>query len=269
VTSAGVRVEAVGLLTGWGAGVAALPASARAAAGDRASIVLPRPQLDGERFRRATRECLLGVAAVEAMLAEGGLTRESIRGTGTALVFVTAAAYGASNVEWLAGRAGTLHFPYTAPSVLPGEVAIEFGLTGPYVILIGGPTATVDGLWQAGRLIMDGQCERAVVLAVETFEECEALWRRARWTLPGPLVESAACVLLGPGDVRPAFHPVSAVPTFGDEVETRAGRTLACAPLVALALARAAEHDTARVGGTWRGRTAAIELALVGQPARL
>src|SRR5689334_20017493 len=133
MTSPGVRVEAVGILTGWGPGVAALPVSANEAAAGRASIVLPRPQLDGERFRRATRECLLGVAAVEAMLAEGGLGRDSIRGPGTALIFVTAAAYGASNVEWLAGRAGTLHFPYTAPSVLPGEVAIEFGLTGPYV----------------------------------------------------------------------------------------------------------------------------------------
>jgi len=269
VTSPGIQVEAVGLLTGWGAGVAALPASAHDAAAGRASILLPRPPLDGERFRRATRECLLGVAAVEAMLADGGLSRESIRGTGTALIFVTAAAYGASNVEWLAGRAGTLHFPYTAPSVLPGEVAIEFGLTGPYVILIGGPTATVDGLWQAGRLIMNGQCERALVLAVETFEECEALWRRARWTVPGPLVESTTCVLLGPGDVRPVFHPVSADAALGDEVQTRAGCTLACAPLVALALARAADRDTALVGGAWRGRAAAIELAVAGQLARL
>jgi beta-ketoacyl synthase-like protein len=263
-----MRVEAVGLLTGWGQGVGAVPANAHEAAAGRASIVLPRPKLDGERFRRATRECLLGVAAVEAMLADGGLTRESIHGTGTALIFVTAAAYGASNVEWLAGRAGTLHFPYTAPSVLPGEVAIEFGLTGPYVILIGGPTATVDGLWQAGRLIMDGHCKRALVLAVETFEECEALWRRARWTLPGPMVEAAACVLLGPGDVRPVFHPVSAVADLDAEVEARAGRTLACAPLVALALARAADRDTALVGGVWRGRSAAIELAVAGQPAR-
>jgi len=268
MTRPGVRVEAVEILTGWGPGVAALPVSANEAAAGRASIVLPRPQLDGERFRRATRECLLGVAAVEAMLAEGGLGRDSIRGPGTALIFVTAAAYGASNVEWLAGRAGTLHFPYTAPSVLPGEVAIEFGLTGPYVILIGGPTATVDGLWQAGRMIMDGQCERALLLAVETFEECEALWRRARWTLAGPMVEAAACVLLGPGDVPPVFHPVSADAALDAEVEARAGRTLACAPLVALALARAADRDAAVVGGAWRGRAAAIELPVAGLPAR-
>ena len=56
----GARVEAVGLVTGWGEGAAALPPDARAAAGGRAVIPLERPALDGERFRRATRECLLG-----------------------------------------------------------------------------------------------------------------------------------------------------------------------------------------------------------------
>jgi hypothetical protein len=263
VSAAGVRVEAVGVLTGWGEGVEALPADARAAAGGRAVVPLPRPVLDGARFRRATRECLLGVAAVGATLADAGLVREAIRGGGTALLFVTAAGYGSSNVEWLAGQAGTLHFPYTAPSVLPGEVAIEFGLTGPYVILIGGAAATVDALWQAGRLIADRRCERALVLAVETFAECDALWRRARWTLPAPRVEAAACALLGPGGVSPTYRPLAAPSALAREVETRGGRTLACAPLVALALGRVAGRRAATVSGTWRGRTAAIELQLV------
>jgi hypothetical protein len=264
----GARLEAVGLLSGWGEGVAALPTDARIAADGRAVLPLARPTLDGARFRRATRECLLGVAAVEAMLHEAGIERETIRGSGTALVFVTAAAYGASNVEWLAGQAGTLHFPYTAPSVLPGEVAIEFGLTGPYVILIGGPTATVDGLWQVGRMIATGQCERALVLAVETFAECEALWRRARWTLPGPLVESAACALLGPGDAPVTFHARADATPLERSAEARAGCTMACAPLVALALAREAGQEAALVSGTWRGRTAALELAIAGRPVR-
>jgi hypothetical protein len=266
--SASARLEAVGLLSGWGEGVAALPADARVAAAGRAVLPLAPPTLDGARFRRATRECLLGVAAVEAMLHEAGIEREAIRGSGTALVFVTAAAYGASNVEWLAGQAGTLHFPYTAPSVLPGEVAIEFGLTGPYVILIGGPTATVDGLWQVGRMIATGQCERALVLTVETFAECEALWRRARWTLPEPLVESAACALLGPGDAPVVFHARADVTPLERAAEARAGCTMACAPLVALGLAREAGQEAALVSGTWRGRTAALELAVAGQPVR-
>ena len=269
ITSPGVRVGAVGLLTGWGDGVPALPADARAAAAGRGIVALARPTLAGERFRRATRECLLGVAAVEAMLRDGGLDREAIRGAGTAVVFVTAAAYGASNAVWLAGQAGTLHFPYTAPSVLPGEVAIEFGLTGPYVILIGGPAATVDALWQAGRMIADGSCQRALVLAVETFEECQALWRRARWTLPGPMVESAACALLVAGDTPAAYRAAAAPTALERAVEARGGRTLACAPLVALGLARHAGQDAALVSGTWRGRTAAIELALAGHPARV
>jgi hypothetical protein len=265
----GARVDAVGLLTGWGEGVEALPADARAAAGGREVIALARPTLDGERFRRATRECLLGVVAVEAMLRDAEIDREAIRGSGTALVFVTAAAYGASNVAWLAARSGTLHFPYTAPSVLPGEVAIEFGLTGPYVILIGGATATVDGFWQVGRMLADGQCERALVLAVETFVECERLWRRARWALPGPLVEAAACALVGPGDTPPEYHPTAGPGPLERQAETRVGRTLACAPLAGLALARAAASRTALVSGTWRGRTAAIEVAIAGRPVRV
>jgi hypothetical protein len=266
--SAGARVEAVGVLTGWGEGVAALPADARAAASGRSVIPLARPALDGERFRRATRECLLGVVAVEAMLRDADIDRQTIRGPGTALVFVTAAAYGASNVEWLTGRAGTLHFPYTAPSVLPGEVAIEFGLTGPYVILVGGPTATVDGLWQVGRLLAEGRCQRALVLALETFEECEALWRRARWALPGPFVESAACALIGPADAVPAYRAATADAALESTVDVRAGRTMACAPLLALALAREAGQRQARVTGTWRGRTAAIEMAIAARSNR-
>jgi hypothetical protein len=283
----GVRVEGVGLLTGWGEGARALPPAARAAAGDRAVIALGRPALDGERFRRATRECLLGIAAVEAMLHDAALDRAAIRGPGTALVFVTAAGYAASNAEFVVGgiggaaraaagpagerrgSAGPLRFPYTAPSALAAEVAIEFGLTGAYVILIGGAAATVDALWQAGGLLAAGRCVRALVLAVETFAECEALWRRARWTLPGPLVESAGCALLGPGAARPVYEAQGAVTALEEAVETRAGRTLSCAPLVALALARAAGEESVRLSGTWRGRTAAIELASAGPRARV
>jgi hypothetical protein len=274
----GARVEGVGLLTGWGEGAGVLPTDARVAAGGRAVIPLPRPVPPGERLRRATRECLLGIAAVEAMLREAALDREALRGPGTALVFVTAAGYGASNAEFIGAGAGSparsdgdlarerrgpggpLQFPYTAPSALAAEVAIEFGLTGGYVILIGGATATVDALWQAGGMLAAGRCARALVVAVETFEECQALWRRGRWMLPGPLVEAAACVLLGPGLRRPVYEARTATPSPQGEAERRAGLTLSCAPLVALALARAAGAASGRLRGTWRGRTAAIEL---------
>jgi Beta-ketoacyl synthase, N-terminal domain len=284
----GSRVAGVGILTGWGAGIAALPADARAAAGGRAVVTLGRPELDGDRFRRATRECLLGVEAVNAMLRDSGIDREAIRGDRTALVFVTAGAYGPSNAEFIrAGRvspaagsegasqerrgsSGTLHFPYTAPSAVSGEVAIEFGLTGAYVILIGGATATIDALWQATRLLAAARCDQALVLAIETFAECEALWRRARWTLPAPLVESAACALLVADDLPASYRAAaSGAGVLQATVETRAGRTLAVAPLLALGLAREAGSSVARVGGTWRGRTAAIELAIAGRAARV
>jgi len=88
---------------------------------------------------------------------------------------------------------------------MSGEVAIEFGLTGPYGILIGGAAATIDGLWQATRLLESGRCERALVLAVETFEDCAELYARARWLVGRPLVEAAVCALLLPGDLRTRY----------------------------------------------------------------
>src|SRR2546422_1501057 len=97
----GTAVEAVAVLTGWGHGIRALPADAARAAAGRAVIPLFRPVLEGERFRRATRECLLGVAAVDALLRESDITRDMIRGSATALIYVTGAAYGASNQAFI------------------------------------------------------------------------------------------------------------------------------------------------------------------------
>lgn len=254
-------VAAVGVLTAWGDGVAALPADAARAAAGRRVMPMARPTLPGERFRRATTECLHGVAAVQALLRDGVLAPDALRGPDTALVYVTAAAYGASNLAFVAGPsaaggAGTLHFPYTAPSAVPAEVAIEFGLTGPYVILIGAGTATVDALWQAECLLDRGQAERAIVLAVETFAACEALWARGRWIARGPLVEAAAAALL---TRAPSAEPraAAAVPDSLDlDVTRRAGETLACAPLIALALARARGEHATSLRAAWRGRRA-------------
>src|SRR5437763_3850316 len=97
----GTAVEAVSVLTGWGQGIQALPADATRAAAGRAVIPLGRPALEGERFRRATRECLLGVAAVDALLREHRISREVITGSATALIYVTGGAYGASNHAWV------------------------------------------------------------------------------------------------------------------------------------------------------------------------
>ena len=107
------------------------------------------------------------------------------------------------------------------------------------------------------------------MLAVETFAECETLWRRARWTLPGPLVETAACALVGPGDTPPAYRATTGPAPLEHQVDARVGRTLACAPLAAFALARAAGSRSAVVSGTWRGRTAAVEVAIAERPVRV
>jgi hypothetical protein len=298
----GTTVEAVAVLTGWGHGIRALPADAARAAAGRAVIPLFRPVLEGERFRRATRECLLGVAAVDALLRESDIARDMIRGSATALIYVTGAAYGASNQAFIVAESmrqahtegglsekqrgsvvaesmrqasseggltekragsvassGTLHFPYTAPSAMAGEVAIEFGLTGPYGILIGGAAATIDALWQATRLLAGGRCERALVLAVETFEECAALYARGRWLVRRPLVEAAACALLVPGALRARYDAPRTPSTLETLARVRAGETLACAPLIALALARdGGAAGSVSVTGEWRGRRAGL-----------
>jgi len=259
------RVLGVGLLTGWGDGVAALPDDARRAAGGRPIVPLATPELSGDRFRRATRECLLGVAAVAAALRESGVDRAAVAGPQTALVYVTAAAYGASNKNFIVATSrsaartegGPPYFPYTAPSALPAEVAIEFGLTGGYVILVGGAVATVDALWQASRLLAAGRATMALVLAVETFAECADLWARGRWMTPQPLVEAAACAVLS-GDGEDVAYGPGEVSTLETLAAQRAGETLACAPLIGLALARAGAMPSARVTGSWRGRRAQI-----------
>jgi len=230
----GARVAGVGLVTGWGDGVAALPADAARAAGSRRVIAVARPTLIGDRFRRATRECVLGVAAVNALLRAVGDTADTIAGTDTALVYATAGAYGAANrafIEVTPGAASTLHFPYTAPSAVPAEVAIEFGLRGDYAILLGGVSATQEALWHAATLLGRGACTRALVLAVETFEECADLYARGRWLVRWPLVEAAACALVVAGEAT--------APAPDVVVRARAGETGACAPLIGFALALA------------------------------
>jgi 3-oxoacyl-[acyl-carrier-protein] synthase II len=259
----GARAGAVGVLTGWGPGVAALPPDAARAAGPRTVVPLAAPAVEGERFRRATRECLLAVAAVSAALEAAGLPPERIAGPRTALVFVTAAAYLAANLAHVdAGGSGrALQFPYTAPSAVPGEVAIAFGVRGPYQVLIGGATAGLDALWQAGRLVDVGVADRALVLGVETFAECEPLYANRRWSCQMPLVEAAACVLLERGGAPPRYVTAEPVSELEALTGARAGETLGCAPLIALGLAREAGSRTIRLTGEWLGSRRGLEIA--------
>jgi Beta-ketoacyl synthase, N-terminal domain len=251
------RVRAIGLCSGWGRGAAAVPADARAAAAGRPIISMGRPTIEGERFRRATRECLWALAAVEAMLEDGQADRGEIEGDGTALLFATAAVYGASNRAFIEGTGGGTHFAYTAPAVISAEAAIEFGLRGPAVLFIGGPPAALRAIWYAATLLAGGACDRALVLAVETFEECADLYARVRRRTAPPLVEAAACLWLEPGDGRLELRTDRARRAPAADGARRRGEMLACGPLAEVALRRHAGHpDALGLSGAWRGEVA-------------
>lgn len=252
-------IRAAGLLSGWGRGAAALPQDAAAAAQGRAVLAVERPALDPDRFRRSRRECLMGVAAVGAMLEDAGEGPEAIAGDRTALLYATVAAYAPSNREFIEARGGSVYFPYTAAAAVPAETAIAFGLTGPYEILLGGAPATMRAIARAAALLEAGVCDRALVLAVEVFEECADLFARAPSAFGKPLVESAACVWLEPGEGTLAFERRRGRP-HDTGARRRLGEMLACEPLAALALAReAAAGGPTRVAGSWRGETACLE----------
>jgi len=178
------------------------------------------------------------VVAVEDALKEAGFPRALLAGNGTALLYATASAYGASNRAFIEGAgATTLHFPYTAPSAVPAEVAIEFGITGPYVIFLGGAPATLSALWYAATLLASSACDRALVLAVETFDECADLYARGRWLVGRPLVEAAGCALLEPGAGALSYSEGRSrrpARTAAGGVQRRLGEAFACTPLVEL-----------------------------------
>jgi hypothetical protein len=62
--------------------------------------------------------------------------------------------------------------------------------------LLSGANASLEALWQAATLLTTAQCDRAIVLGVETFQECAELYKTGRWLLGTPLVEAAACLIL-------------------------------------------------------------------------
>src|SRR4029453_2065139 len=164
-------IRAVGVVFRWGKGLGAIPIDARAAAGGREVVPLGRPAVEGERFRRATRECLWALAAIELMLEDSAVDRATLAGERTARLFVSAAGDGGANRALMRGSGGGTHFAYSAPAVVSAEAAIEFGLHGPAALFIGGPPATLRAIWYAATLLGSGTCDRALVLAGETFAE--------------------------------------------------------------------------------------------------
>lgn len=271
-------VRGYGLLTGWGAGIHSLPSDASQGITTCRYVPVATPVIHSDRLRRASRECLLGVAVTEAMLQESQVPRDALTGPQTAVIFASASSYVAANWQFLIGGTdNALHFPYTAPSAVPGEVSIQFGITGPYVTFLSGANAGIEALWHAATLLQTQQCTRVLVLGVETFAESMELFTAGRWLLSLPLVETAACLLLEPQaclaevGYRAGEHVaviealyserISTVylclPTVQDDAQARqyiqtrwpswsivglreqVGTTLACAPLIALMLAGA------------------------------
>jgi len=249
----GPALRGLGVLSGWGRGAAALPEDARVAAAGRPVVSLGRPAREGERWRRATREGLLGLAAVEAALEDAGAERAAIAGAGTALVYVTAAAYGPSNRRFIEGAGGSIHFAETAPAVAPAEVSIELGISGPYMILLGGPPATLRAIGHAAMLLETAACDRALVLAVEIFDECADLYARAGRLAGRPLVEAAACLWLERGDGVLRLGAGAKSPE-ALALRRRLGETFACEPLLALdCWRRRSPVGTLELTGRWRG----------------
>ncbi len=222
------RIRGAGILTGWGEGAAAL----RAASAERGTglVTAPTPVLGGDRFRRATRECLLAVAAAKAALVDAGLPETDLVGPRTGIMYVSATGYAAANRAFLEDETSTtLHFPYTSPSAVPGEVTIELGVRGPYVNLMGGAPATFQALWWAACWLAEGRADRVLLLAVEAFHEVRDLFGRARRLYRGPLVEGAACLLLEAGQggglrwasglAGPAGSPRTVTAVLGEVLE--------------------------------------------------
>jgi Beta-ketoacyl synthase, N-terminal domain len=192
-------IRGIGVITGWGEGADALPdAPVERATG---LVTAPTPVLGGDRFRRSTRECLLAVAAAKAAVADAGLSEAELAGPRTGILYVSATGYAAANRAFLEDETSTaLHFPYTSPSAVPGEVTIELGVRGFSINLMGGAPATLQALWWGARALAERRADRLLLLAVEVFHDVRDLFGRARRLYAGPLVEGAACLLLERGE---------------------------------------------------------------------
>jgi beta-ketoacyl synthase-like protein len=218
---------------------------------------LTRPIDREDQHRRSTRECALGRAAVRAMLEDAGAGPADIAGDRTALLYATAAAYAPSNRDFIAGG-GTIHFAYTAPAVVPAEVAIEFGLAGPYGIFLGGSPATLRAIWQAAVWLDEGTCDRALVLAVEVFAECGDLYWPARRLTGWPLVEAAGCLWLERGRGQLVLECRRGRREGGARHRAAEAQMWSCEPLAMIQRWRRDGRGFLELSGLWRGERARL-----------
>lgn len=110
------------LITGWGEGLQSLPSDAYAAAAGRRILPLPTPQCDDDRLRRATRECLLAITAVDQALRHSPLSAHDLAGQRTALVYASASSYVARQLGLLTCGYQQCHvFPLYRSKRRPGR----------------------------------------------------------------------------------------------------------------------------------------------------
>jgi len=135
------------------------------------------------------------------------------------------------------------------------NVAIALGVCGPYAILLGGPPTTLRAIHHAAVLLEEGACDRALVLAVEIFEECADLYARADRLSGHPLVEAAACLWLEPG--RGTLHLEPGTPRRPNvALRRRLGETFSVEPLAALDYwRRSPTRGTLELAARWRGQS--------------
>ena len=141
---------------------------------------------------------------------------------------------------------------------MPAEVAIALGVCGPYAILLGGPPTTLRAIHHAAVLLEEGACDRALVLAVEIFEECADLYARADRLSGHPLVEAAACLWLEPG--RGTLHLEPGTPRRPNvALRRRLGETFSVEPLAALDYwRRSPTRGTLELAARWRGQSSRL-----------
>ena len=226
------------------------------------------------------------------MLADAGLSADAIRGRRRRCLatrprmdrrrrFIVAGPRGrlgpqvaVSGGDWLdpattvrGGRRPVFTFRTLLPIAVPAEVAIEYGVRGGYVLLVGGATAGVEALWQAAHAVAGRPLPARRRADGRDVQRVRGPVGARPLGVRGPLVEAAACALLeGEGDVRYAAASVAApLETLADR---RAGETLACGPLVGLALAHDAGDEQASLTGHWRGRRMGVTLALAAAGAQ-
>ena len=252
-------MRGLGVLSGWGRGAAALPEDARGRGGGTPGG-FPRPprRATATAWRRTTREGLLAVAAVEAALDDAGARPAAIAGERTALVYVTAAAYGASNRRFIEGRGGSIRFAETAP----GRRARRGGHRARRVAA---PTPSSSAVRprRSGPSSMRRSCSSP---ARATARWC---WpsrssrnartsTRARRSIDRPAAGRGRRPASGssPGAARSVSSPArgGAGPTAA--LRRRLGETFSVEPLAALDFwRRSATRGTLELAARWRGRS--------------